>query len=81
MDVPEYDYGVSLRPVPTQKDLEIIIDDFTSPMGYQLQSVSGSILETGIIRTNTTLLDVSQYAAGMYLLRLEDGRTIKWMKE
>lgn len=81
MDVPEYDYGISLRPVPTQKDLEITVDDFTSPMGYQLLSVSGNILETGIIRANTTLLDVSQYAAGMYLLRLDNGRTIKWLKE
>ena len=81
MDVPEYDYGISLRPIPTQKDLEITIDDFTSPVGYQLLSVSGKVLATGFLRSNSTLLDVRNYAAGMYLLRLEDGRTIKWMKE
>ena len=81
MDVPEYDYGISLRPVPTHKDLEITVDDFTSPIGYQLLSVSGRVLEAGFLRSNSTLLDVRHYAAGMYLLRLEDGRTIKWMKE
>jgi hypothetical protein len=81
MDVPVYDYGISLRPIPTQKDLEITIDDFTSPVGYQLLSVSGKVLATGFLRSNSTLLDVRNYAAGMYLLRLEDGRTIKWMKE
>lgn len=81
MDVPEYDYGISLRPIPTQKDLEITIDDFTSPVGYQLLSVSGKVLATGFLRSNSTLLDVRHYAAGMYLLRLDDGRTMKWMKE
>lgn len=81
MDVPEYDYGISLSPIPTQKDLEITIDDFTGPVGYQLLSVSGRVLDTGILRSNSTLLDVRYYASGMYLLRLEDGRTIKWIKE
>ncbi|MGB1734886.1 MAG: T9SS type A sorting domain-containing protein [Schleiferiaceae bacterium] len=81
MEVPEYDYGISLRPIPTQKDLEITVDNFTSPIGYQLLSVSGRVLETGLLRSNSTLLDVRHYATGMYLLRLEDGRTIKWMKE
>ena len=81
MDVPEYDYGITLRPVPTQMDLEITVDDFTSPIGYQLLSVSGRVLETGLLRSNSTLLDVRHYAAGMYLLRLEDGRTMKWIKE
>jgi len=81
MDVPEYDYGISMRPIPTQKDLEITVDDFRSPIGYQLLSVSGRVLEVGVLRSNSTLLDVRHYAAGMYLLRLEDGRTIKWIKE
>ena len=81
MEVPEYDYGISLRPIPTQKDLEITVDNFTSPIGYQLLSVSGRVLETGFLRSNSTLLDVRHYAAGMYLLRLDDGRTMKWMKE
>ncbi|MGD2003587.1 MAG: hypothetical protein PVK00_02215 [Flavobacteriales bacterium] len=81
MEVPEYNHGISLRPIPTQKDLEIIVDDFTSPIGYQLLSVSGSVLEEGFLRSNYTLLDVRHYAVGMYLLRLEDGRAIKWMKE
>ena len=81
MEVPEYDYGISLRPIPTQKDLEITIDDFTTPVGYQLLSVSGRVLETGFLRSNSTLLDVRHYAAGMYLLRLDNGRTMKWIKE
>ena len=81
MDVPEYDYGISLSPIPTQKDLEITIDDFTCPVCYQLLSVSGRVLDTGILRSNSTLLDVRYYSSGMYLLRLEDGRTIKWIKE
>jgi hypothetical protein len=81
MEVPEYGYGISLRPIPTQKDLEITVDNFTSPIGYQLLSVSGRVLETGLLRSNSTLLDVQHYAAGMYLLRLDDGRTMKWMKE
>jgi hypothetical protein len=81
MGVPEYNYGISLRPNPTQKDLEIKVDNFTSPIGYQLLSVSGRVLETGLLRSNSTLLDVRHYAAGMYLLRLDDGRTMKWMKE
>ena len=81
MEVPEYDYGISFRPIPTHKDLEITVDNFTSPIGYQLLSVSGRVLDTGLLRSNSTLLDVQHYAAGMYLLRLDDGRTMKWMKE
>ena len=81
MEVPEYDYGISLRPIPTHKDLEITVDNFASPIGYQLLSVSGRVLEIGLLRSNSTLLDVRHYAAGMYLLRLDDGRTMKWMKE
>ena len=81
MGVPEYNYGISLRPNPTQKDLEIKVDNFTSPIGYQLLSVSGRVLETGLLRSNSTLLNVRHYAAGMYLLRLDDGRTMKWIKE
>jgi len=81
MEIPEYDYGISLSPIPTEKDLEIIIDDFTSPICYQLLNISGRVLETGFLRSNSTFLDVRHYAAGMYLLRLDDGRRIKWMKE
>jgi len=81
MDVSEYDSGISLRPVPTQMDLEITLDDFTSPISYQLLSVSGRVLKSGFLRSNSTLLDVRDYSAGIYLLRLDDGRTMKWIKE
>jgi len=71
----------ALRPIPTQQDIKITIDDFAGLIAYELISISGKTLESGVLQYQTTAIDVRNFAAGMYLLRLEDGRTMKWIKE
>ena len=81
MDIAEFDNGLSIRPIPTQQDIKITIDDFAGLIAYELISISGKTLESGVLQYQTTAIDVRNFAAGMYLLRLEDGRTMKWIKE
>ena len=81
MEVPEYDYGISLRPVPATTELYVSLENFGGPLSYEIIHVDGKRVTVGVLKESQEFIDLSRYASGVYLLRLEDGRTIKFMKE
>ena len=81
MDVPEYDYGISLRPVPATTELYVSLENFGGPLSYEIIHINGKRVTVGVLKESQEFIDLSRYASGVYLLRLEDGRTIKFMKE
>ena len=81
MEVPEYDYGISLRPVPATTELYVSLENFGGPLSYEIIHVDGKRVIVGVLKESQEVIDLSRYASGMYLLRLEDGRTMKFVKE
>ncbi len=81
VDVPEYDYGISLRPIPATTALLISLDNFGGPLTYEIIGITGKRAAEGIIKESQEVIDLSRYASGLYFLRLEDGRTMKFLKE
>lgn len=81
MEVPEYDYGISLRPIPATTALFISLDSFGGPLTYEIISITGKRAAVGILKESQEFVDLSSYASGLYLLRLEDGRTMKFLKD
>ena len=81
MDVAEYDYGISLRPIPATTALLISLDNFGGPLTYEIIGVSGKCTAEGILKESQEVIDLSRYGSGLYLLRLGDGRTMKFLKE
>ena len=81
VDVPEYDYGISLRPIPANTALLISLDNFGGPLTYEIIGITGKRAAEGIIKESQEVVDLSRYASGLYFLRLEDGRTMKFLKE
>lgn len=81
VDIPEYDYGISLRPIPATTALLISLDNFGGPLTYEIIGITGKLAAEGIIKESQEVIDLSRYASGLYFLRLEDGRTMKFLKE
>ena len=81
MEVPEYDYGITLRPIPASTGLFISLDNFGGPLTYEIISITGNRAAEGILKESQEFVDISRYASGLYFLRLEDGRTMKFLKE
>ena len=81
MDVPEYDYGISLRPIPATTALLISLDNFSGPLSYEIISITGKRLTFGTLEESQEEIDLSRFTSGIYLLRFEDGRTMKFLKK
>jgi hypothetical protein len=81
MDVPEYDYGISLRPIPATTTLLISLDNFSRPLSYEIISIIGKRLTFGTLEDSQAEIDLSRFTSGIYLLRFEDGRTMKFLKK
>ena len=50
-------------------------------MNYEILDISGKLIARGTFQSVQSTIDISSYASGMYLLRLQDGRTLKFIKE
>jgi len=81
MDVAEYDYGISLRPIPATTALLISLDNFGGPLTYEIVGITGQRTAAGTLKESQEVIDLSGYTSGLYLLRLGDGRTMKFLKE
>ena len=81
MDVAEYDYGISLRPIPATTALLISLDNFGGPLTYEIISITGKRLAFGTLDESQKEIDLSRFTSGIYLLRFEDGRTMKFLKK
>lgn len=47
---------------------------------YIIADMSGKIVKTGIIDSNRQPVNISQLAAGNYIMKLSDGQVIRWVK-
>jgi hypothetical protein len=81
VDVPEYETGVSIRPIPASTALQISLDQLSGTLNYEVLDISGKLIARGTFQSVQSTIDVSGYTSGMYLLRLQDGRTLKFIKE
>ena len=81
VNVPEYKTGVSLRPIPASTALQISLDQLSGTLKYEVLDISGKLIARGTFQSVQSTIDISSYASGMYLLRLQDGRTLKFIKE
>ncbi|MCO4775455.1 MAG: T9SS type A sorting domain-containing protein, partial [Flavobacteriales bacterium] len=72
---------ISLRPVPATTELYVSLENFSGPLSYEIIHINGKRVTVGVLKESHEFIDLSRYASGMYLLRLEDGRTMKFMKE
>lgn len=81
VNVPEYETGISLRPIPANSTLQISLDQLSGTLKYEVLDISGKLIARGTFQNVQSTLDISRYSSGMYLLRLQDGRTLKFIKE
>ena len=55
----------------------IFLKDVPSNTNYQIYSVIGQLIQTG---TTTPDISTAQFGKGVYILRLENGKTFKFVK-
>jgi hypothetical protein len=74
------DYSI----LPPEKDTEITnfydritVKDTPSGTNYQIYSVTGQLIQTGTTNSDISTANLSK---GMYILRLEDGKVVKFVK-
>ncbi|MCR9173604.1 MAG: T9SS type A sorting domain-containing protein [bacterium] len=68
--ITEINWGVSLFPNPAEDQVELHLDNIPNEAHYFFYDLNGKLLLSGPILNNETLLDVSSYAAGNYLLEM-----------
>lgn len=71
--------GITVWPVPASNSLTVINPHQRSGCG--LVSATGSAVVRTVLPHGTSTIDVSALATGVYMLRLDDGRTVRVMKE
>ena len=64
VDVPEYETGISLRPIPASTALQISLDQLSGTLNYQVLDISGKLIARGTFQTVQSTLDISSYASG-----------------
>tara|TARA_Y100000782_G_scaffold115484_1_gene159036 strand:- start:2978 stop:6289 length:3312 start_codon:yes stop_codon:yes gene_type:complete len=66
---------LSVYPNPTSSSLTLQIDDYDSEATYKglLMNAMGQVVRSQTITTPTTVLDLSDYPAGIYFLVINDG--------
>ncbi len=74
--------GLSIYPVPAINDLNIKLGMVPSkPISVRISDASGKIIRSVRLSTSLNKVDVSDLLPGMYFIRLEDGRTEKFLKQ
>lgn len=79
LNVDEFEYQkVKIYPNPTTEKL--YFNGFTKDVKYKIYSLIGKRILAGTITANS-IIDVSNLNLGMYIIRLENGFTYKFIKE
>lgn len=63
--------GLTVFPNPAGNRLNYRLNSNGRPFGYQLLDVTGRVLQSGTLNVDGGTLDVSEFPAGVYLLRTE----------
>jgi hypothetical protein len=77
-DAPEY----SMHPPKNETEItnfydRIAVKDTPSGTNYQIYSITGQLIQTGTTNPDISTANLSK---GMYILRLEDGKAVKFVK-
>lgn len=72
---------VLLFPNPVRQSLVITVPNFQKPLLAKLHNMQGQVLKTFIIASHKQTIDLSNLAAGIYQLKLEDGTLLRVVKE
>jgi hypothetical protein len=75
------DLTISVFPNPVQKSVRVTTGPGFLNTHALLMDLNGKVLQTVPIRRSSFMLDLSSYAKGIYLLKLENNTSIKLMKE
>ncbi len=82
IDLSQKIHPLSIYPNPVKGNI-VVIDlgyAITTPIKYILSDVAGKIIQTGSISTQQTTIQIANSSAGIYTLKLTDGRTVKLTK-
>jgi hypothetical protein len=74
----EPEKGLFVYPNPTQSTLQL--NGLEEPRNYTIYTLQGRLVQTGLAHPGETL-DVARLKSGMYLLNLETGERLKFVKE
>lgn len=70
---------ISVYPNPTIDHLKVL--GLTNPIGYIIYSLSGTILDTGVVSENNNNIDFHSLSSGTYFLVFEDSQIKKIVKK
>ncbi|MCF8371341.1 MAG: T9SS type A sorting domain-containing protein [Bacteroidales bacterium] len=71
--------GISIYPVPFSDELTIEVKGYSKKLNFEIFNTSGQVVLNGSV-TGKTRVQASQLASGVYLLKLENGKSIKFKK-
>ena len=71
------DFDFTISPNPVQEQLHLDFGDTKSAYLMQIIDNMGKIIETHIIKKNSKTIDVSNWNAGLYFIRLEHQGQLK----
>lgn len=76
----DFDYStINVYPVPAKNDLTIQYNQFSNPIPFTINDRLGRIVESGLLTSKATKIDVSQLSEGLYFINIEN-QTVKFMK-
>jgi hypothetical protein len=74
--------ALALYPNPVTNNFRLVLSVApANPLHYTIQNVSGQILQNGIIFTREQWLSAGALAAGVYVLNLENGQSVRFFKK
>jgi hypothetical protein len=72
----EYQSNISIYPNPTNKHIQIEIENYYGNFEAKLYDFTGKLLKT----TNDTFLSLANYSSGIYLLKVAYGDRVEQLK-
>jgi hypothetical protein len=71
---------VSLYPNPTEGTFTIELADFTSSVKIEILNTLGEVVYSNLLTSPKTMLDINEFADGIYLVGLTNGEKTNLIK-
>lgn len=72
--------NISVYPNPTEGTFTIELADFSSSVKIEILNTLGKVVYTNILTSPKTMLDINEFANGIYLVRLTNGEKTNLIK-
>lgn len=72
--------NISLYPNPTEGTFTIELADFSSAVKIEILNTLGKVVYTNMLTSPKTMLDINEFADGIYLVRLTNGEKTNLIK-